>query len=62
MALGLGSMLGLGDAALGGAMWSWLVRPTEESNLLGYFGDEYEHPRGEVRCWIPACGPTLVGP
>ena len=57
--LGLGSMLVLGYVALGGAMWNWVVRPAEEEDLLGHFGDEYEHYRREVRCWIPRLRPYV---
>lgn len=55
----LGSVLVLGYVALGGAMWNWVVRPAEEDDLLGHFGDEYTHYRREVRCWIPRLRPYV---
>jgi protein-S-isoprenylcysteine O-methyltransferase Ste14 len=57
--IGLGSPLVLGYVALGGAVWNWLVRPSEEADLVRHFGDEYERYRQAVKCWIPRRRPYL---
>src|SRR5699024_5059518 len=49
----LGSWLVLLYAVVGGVLWHLLVRPHEERDLAERFGQEYEHYRARVRCWLP---------
>jgi protein-S-isoprenylcysteine O-methyltransferase Ste14 len=53
VALGLGSWMVLGYVILGGAIWNWVVRPSEEADLEKQFGGEFARYRQAVRCWIP---------
>jgi protein-S-isoprenylcysteine O-methyltransferase Ste14 len=57
--IGLGSPLVLAYVALGGAVWNWLVRPSEEADLVRHFGDDYERYRRAVKCWLPRLRPYL---
>jgi len=40
-------------ALVGGPIWNALVRPAEELDLEGRFGDSYRRYRSAVWCWIP---------
>lgn len=37
----------------GGVLWHLLVRPEEERDLAGRFGEEYARYSARVRCWVP---------
>jgi protein-S-isoprenylcysteine O-methyltransferase Ste14 len=49
----LQSWLVVAYAVLGSLVWNYAVRPLEESDLEGRFGEEFQHYRDTVRCWIP---------
>ena len=55
LAVGLwfGSWAVLAYVTVGGLIWEYLVRPAEERDLRGSFGDEFETYSQHVRCWIP---------
>ena len=54
-AIGLvvGSWIVIVLAVAGAVIWDALIRPAEEADLATRFGDDYEHYRDNVRCWIP---------
>lgn len=49
----LSSWLVVAYALLGSLLWNYAVRPLEEADLEGRFGDEYRRYRDTVRCWVP---------
>jgi protein-S-isoprenylcysteine O-methyltransferase Ste14 len=49
----LQSWLVVGYAVLGSLVWNYAVRPLEEADLSERFGEEFQHYRETVRCWIP---------
>lgn len=49
----LGSPAALAYACAGIAVWHYLVRPSEEADLLMRFGNDYERYRKSVGLWIP---------
>ena len=55
VAVGLivGSWTVVGIGVAGALVWDVLIRPTEEADLAGRFGDSYLRYAEEVRCWIP---------
>lgn len=57
VALILGSWPVVLYVVAGGSFWNWVVRPLEEDDLVGRFGQPYERYRREVRCWVPRATP-----
>lgn len=55
MAIGLvvGSWIVIVLAAAGAVLWDLVIRPEEEADLAGRFGDDYDRYRSTVRCWVP---------
>lgn len=53
VALWFGSWAVLAYVIVGGLIWEYLVRPAEERDLRGAFGDEFETYSQHVRCWKP---------
>ncbi|MGO4804668.1 isoprenylcysteine carboxylmethyltransferase family protein [Arthrobacter sp. 2MCAF15] len=49
----LHSWLVIAYAVLGSIVWNYVVRPLEETDLKERFGEEFQHYRETVRCWIP---------
>ena len=49
----LSSWLVVVYALAGSLLWNYAVRPHEEADLVGRFGDSYREYRGRVRCWLP---------
>ena len=52
-----GSGLTLAYVAFGMALWNWVARPLEESDLIERFGDAYRRYRREVPLWLPRLTP-----
>ncbi len=50
---GMGSAAVLAYAVSGGLVWHVAVRPAEERELLGRFGEAYEAYRRRVGLWVP---------
>ncbi len=40
-------------AVVGSLVWNYAVRPLEETDLKKRFGEDFQHYRSTVRCWIP---------
>lgn len=55
--LWFGSLSVIGYVAAGGALWYWIVRPSEEPDLSDRFGPEFDRYRSEVSCWVPRSTP-----
>lgn len=49
----LQSWLVVAYAVVGSLVWNYAVRPLEEADLQGRFGEEFQQYRDTVRCWIP---------
>lgn len=49
----LGSWTVVVVAIAGALTWNWLIRPTEEADLVARFGQPYRTYAERVRCWIP---------
>lgn len=49
----LQSWLVVAYAVAGSAVWNYVVRPLEESDLAERFGEEFQRYRDTVSCWIP---------
>ena len=49
----LGSPFVITYAIAGAILWHYLVRPSEEVDLLGRFGQEYIEYCKNVKCWVP---------
>ncbi len=49
----LGSWTVVVVAVAGALTWNWLIRPTEEADLVARFGQPYRTYAERVRCWIP---------
>ena len=61
VAVALGSWLVLAYVAAGGVLWHLAIRPAEEADLEGRFGEPYRAYRRHVRCWIPRATPWVPG-
>ena len=59
--LWLGSWTDLAYVLLGGLLWNFLVRPTEERDLRETFGDDFTDYCSRVRCWVPRLRPFVPG-
>ena len=57
VALWAGSSAVVAYVIVGGMIWQYLVRPSEERDLRETFGDEFATYCGQVRCWIPRVSP-----
>lgn len=53
VALFLGSGVVAIYALVGSAIWQFILRPLEESDLLTRFGEPYREYKQAVKCWIP---------
>ncbi len=49
----LSSWLVIAYAIAGSLLWNYAVRPLEEADLEQRFGDQFQHYRHTVSCWIP---------
>ncbi|WP_291057577.1 isoprenylcysteine carboxylmethyltransferase family protein [Herbiconiux sp.] len=49
----LGSWLVVVYAVAGSLLWNYAIRPLEEADLEGRFGEEFRRYREDVRCWLP---------
>ncbi|MFJ4172125.1 methyltransferase family protein [Paenarthrobacter sp. NPDC089714] len=49
----LGSWMVVTYAAAGSLVWNYAVRPLEEADLEGRFGEDFRSYRANVQCWIP---------
>ncbi|MFJ4027452.1 methyltransferase family protein [Paenarthrobacter sp. NPDC089989] len=49
----LGSWMVMTYAATGSLVWNYAVRPLEEADLEGRFGEDFRRYRANVQCWIP---------
>lgn len=49
----LSSWLVVVYAVVGSLLWNYAVRPHEEADLEGRFGEPYRRYRDAVRCWVP---------
>jgi protein-S-isoprenylcysteine O-methyltransferase Ste14 len=49
----LSSWLVVGYALAGSLIWNYVVRPYEEADLEGRFGDQFRRYRDSVWCWLP---------
>ena len=49
-------------AVVGSVVWNYVVGPLEESDLKDRFGEEFQHYRDTVRCWIPQVSKTQRPP
>lgn len=58
----LQSWLVVAYAVLGSLVWNYAVRPLEEADLEDRFGEEFQHYRATVRCWIPQGSKTQRSP
>lgn len=56
VAVGLlfGSYLVVAYAIAGAFLWHYLVRPTEEKDLLDRFGQAYIAYKSKTNCWLPS--------
>jgi protein-S-isoprenylcysteine O-methyltransferase Ste14 len=52
-----GSPLASTIAPAGAVVWNQFIRPAEEDFLAERFGDDYQHYRESVRCWVPILHP-----
>lgn len=41
------------SALIGGLLWNFFIRPSEEADLTARFGRDYNDYRRRVRCWVP---------
>jgi protein-S-isoprenylcysteine O-methyltransferase Ste14 len=57
----LGSPAVIAYALAGGPIWNCFVRPWEEADLEGRFGETYRGYRKAVRCWLPSFPGYLPG-
>jgi protein-S-isoprenylcysteine O-methyltransferase Ste14 len=56
----LSSWLVVAYALAGSLVWNSVVRPLEEADLEGRFGDEFRRYRSSVRCWWPRLMPVAA--
>jgi protein-S-isoprenylcysteine O-methyltransferase Ste14 len=49
----LGSTLVIIYALSGAFLWHFLVKPSEEADLLTRFGKDYQEYQRKVKCWLP---------
>lgn len=49
----LGSPFVIIYAISGAFLWHYLVKPSEEADLLGRFGEKYVEYCKHVKCWVP---------
>ena len=49
----LGSPMVIIYALIGAFLWHYLVRPSEEADLLKRFGDQYIRYQKDIKCWVP---------
>ncbi|MBV6495159.1 MAG: isoprenylcysteine carboxylmethyltransferase family protein [Acidobacteria bacterium ACB1] len=57
VALFLGSGVVAVYALVGSAIWQFILRPLEETDLLARFGEPYREYQRAVKCWIPLSTP-----
>ena len=48
----------LAYSLLGGILWHFVVKPVEEKDMEGRFGDEYINYKGKTTCWLPKFSAT----
>lgn len=53
----LGSPLCTAYALTGAVGWNYLVRPWEEADMEGRFGEAFVRYRAHVPCWVPRLSP-----
>lgn len=54
----LGSPLIIIYALVGAFLWHYFVRPSEETDLLERFGNDYIFYKSKVKCWVPGFTPS----